>query len=387
MINEAEIGDDGVKFRCFRCKSLFRIMRKNRAIKGRHGTSVGDRSGTVVKFVIAHESPAFCEAVKRVVANEPFIVYDSNDGGEALAIIERVKPDAVLLDVALPTMYGFELCEAIRKNPELAKTKIILLAAIYDKRRYRRDPASMYGADEVIEKHRIPDELIPLVHLLVHPVPAEDVSAVALTAVAEQSVEREQERLAATASPTATAWTSPALAATDAGDTPPVAEPAVMADSDLFVAGGLFDESPGSRALRAAAPKHEELPVVEVTVEAEPLPDAIAASFVDEITVEEGPVVASSPAVTLPEGSDVSADHVKARRLARIIISDVALYNPEKVRQGVMDGTLLTILADEISEGEALYCQRVAAEIRNGTDYLKEALHDLIAKKKREYLG
>ena len=66
-------------------------------------------------------------------------------------------------------------------------------------------------------------------------------------------------------------------------------------------------------------------------------------------------------------------------------MSDIALYNPEKVAQGVKEGTLRTVLADEIAEGETLYSQRVAEEIRSDSNYLNEALEELIVRKKREY--
>jgi CheY-like chemotaxis protein len=70
-------------------------------------------------------------------------------------LIEERHPDVVLLDVALPTMYGFEICERIRNTPALSGVKTILIASIYDKTRYKREPQSLYGADDYIEKHHI----------------------------------------------------------------------------------------------------------------------------------------------------------------------------------------------------------------------------------------
>ena len=120
-----------------------------------------------MKVVVANESPAFCSAVQKVLASEPFDVYTYNDGKIALAAIEQLKPDVVLLDVALPSMYGFEVCEAVRNNPEIATVKLILIASIYDKTRYKRSPNSFYGADDYIEKHHIPDSLATMIYRLV----------------------------------------------------------------------------------------------------------------------------------------------------------------------------------------------------------------------------
>jgi hypothetical protein len=76
--------------------------------------------------------------------------------------------------------------------------------------------------------------------------------------------------------------------------------------------------------------------------------------------------------------------HVKARRLARIIASDIALYNQEAVEEGVRTGTFFTLLADDIAEGRSFYRQRVAEEIRTATTYLDVAFSDVIAKVRKE---
>jgi spore germination protein GerM len=54
-------------------------------------------------------------------------------------------------------------------------------------------------------------------------------------------------------------------------------------------------------------------------------------------------------------------DH--ARRLARAIISDVALYNREKVEEGIKNDNIFQLLAAEIEEGRQHYLSRVAPEL------------------------
>jgi predicted Zn finger-like uncharacterized protein len=381
IFDDTKIDEQGVKLRCFRCKTVFKIVRKKRIARGRGKAASAERSSQIVKFVVAHESQSFCEAVMRVVANEPFLVYDSNDGGEAMAIIERVKPDVVLLDVALPTMYGFEICEAMRQNPLLAHTKIILLAAIYDKRRYRRDPASMYGADDVIEKHRIPDELVAHIYALIESVPDElRHESAPMAGESEHSVADEHDWLPST----------PAAGADcqheelDNG-----VERVGVGELPMFVdapAEGSGVEVTGLASTVSTAEMVDDLlPVVEIPLVSEPLSAEMVQSFINEVTVEAG------PATSLPATSGILAEtnlpegHVKARRLARIIVSDIALYNTEKVKQGIKEDSILVLLADEYAEGQALYVQRVAAEIRTETNYLEDAWQQLIAKKKREY--
>jgi len=73
-------------------------------------------------------------------------------------------------------------------------------------------------------------------------------------------------------------------------------------------------------------------------------------------------------------------DHLKAARLARIIISDIALYNEALVIEGVKNNNLSDILKDEIEEGRKLFMQRVSKDIWDKKDYLQESLDELIEK-------
>ena len=76
--------------------------------------------------------------------------------------------------------------------------------------------------------------------------------------------------------------------------------------------------------------------------------------------------------------------HEKAKRLARLIVSDIVLYNQAAVEEGIRNNTFAELLAHEIQEARTLYAQRVSEEVRKGTSYLEEAFADLIARKKRE---
>ncbi len=260
-----------------------------------------------LKVVVANESAAFCDAVRKVLAAEPFDVYVYNDGKTAFAAIEQLKPDLVLLDVALPSMYGFEICEAVRKNPAISTIKLILLASIYDKTRYKRAPSSLYGADGYIEKHHIPDSLVGMVYNLVS---------------GQKLVESSGRKK---------------MPAEEEGQT----APELLTSRDIAA----------QEAVREELKKDEE----------------------HETSVPDAP---SPP--ELPEA------HVKARRLARIIVSDIVLYNQGKVEEGIRKGSFYELLADDIREGQALYLRRVSEDIRQATSYLDDAFADLIAKKKRE---
>ncbi|NJD91534.1 MAG: response regulator, partial [Geobacter sp.] len=168
--DEAKVSGAGIKLRGSKCSSVFSLVADKSQRAGR------------LTVLIAHESQEFCAAVQKVLAPEPFDIVSCHDGKEALEIVRKLLPDIVMLNVALPTLYGFQVCEAIRADKRTAGTRIILLAAIYDKTKYKRSPESLYGADDYIEQHHIPDKLVPMIYSLAS-------SAADLSAVVSEPVE------------------------------------------------------------------------------------------------------------------------------------------------------------------------------------------------------
>ncbi|WP_318258784.1 response regulator [Geobacter anodireducens] len=120
----------------------------------------------MTRVLVAHENPALRTAVRQALACEPFQVLEAADGAGAYAAILEHRPRVAILDAALPGMFAFEICEAVKGSPATADIKIILIASIYDKAKYKRAPESLHGADDYLEKHHIPDELPARVHLL-----------------------------------------------------------------------------------------------------------------------------------------------------------------------------------------------------------------------------
>jgi hypothetical protein len=70
----------------------------------------------------------------------------------------------------------------------------------------------------------------------------------------------------------------------------------------------------------------------------------------------------------------------QAKRLARAIISDVAIYNREKVENGIKDDTIFELLADEIAEGRQHFVSRVTPELAN-SNIFEIALVDVLIKR------
>ena len=71
-----------------------------------------------------------------------------------------------------------------------------------------------------------------------------------------------------------------------------------------------------------------------------------------------------------------------ARRLARAIASDIALYNEAKIQKGIEEDSFFEILTKELDEGRAHYDSKVAPSIRGSSNYYELAIVDIILKRK-----
>lgn len=69
----------------------------------------------------------------------------------------------------------------------------------------------------------------------------------------------------------------------------------------------------------------------------------------------------------------------KARRLARALISDMVVYHPAKRREGLRDGTLKTLFAEEIKKSWEEYTDQVGKDVAEGTTHFRDALNEILA--------
>ena len=81
------------------------------------------------KILIVDDEPNIVISLEFLMKKEGFAVAVANDGDEALALVASFNPDLLLLDVMMPKKSGFEVCEALRADPERAGLKIVMLTA------------------------------------------------------------------------------------------------------------------------------------------------------------------------------------------------------------------------------------------------------------------
>jgi hypothetical protein len=71
--------------------------------------------------------------------------------------------------------------------------------------------------------------------------------------------------------------------------------------------------------------------------------------------------------------------HERARRLARVLASDIAIYNREKRERGIRDGNVVAVLGYEIKKSWETYKERVGSDFANSTPYFRDALNEIVA--------
>ena len=81
------------------------------------------------RVLIADDEPNIVISLEFLMKREGHAVSVARDGPSALAAIRSQPPDLVLLDVMMPGLSGFEVCQAVRADDALAGVKILMLSA------------------------------------------------------------------------------------------------------------------------------------------------------------------------------------------------------------------------------------------------------------------
>jgi two-component system cell cycle response regulator len=106
--------------------------------------------GEASTILIVDDDPVAREALEALLSNRGYQMVSAANGFEGLARAAEYTPDAILLDVMMPGMNGFEVCKRLRADARLAEVPIIMLTALDD--RDARLLGLHAGADDFISK-------------------------------------------------------------------------------------------------------------------------------------------------------------------------------------------------------------------------------------------
>ena len=90
--------------------------------------------------------------------DEGVMLQTAADGETALDVVRNHHPELIFLDVMMPRLDGFAVCRAIKADPDLSATTVVMLTA--RGQAYDREEGAAAGADRYLTKPFDPDELL-----------------------------------------------------------------------------------------------------------------------------------------------------------------------------------------------------------------------------------
>jgi DNA-binding response OmpR family regulator len=109
-------------------------------------------------ILIADDEPNIVISLEFLLEQDGYRVLVARDGRQAVEAIERDAPDLVLLDVMLPHLSGYDVCQTIRRNPAWRDIRVIMLTA--KGREVEMSKGYALGADAYVTKPFSTQELL-----------------------------------------------------------------------------------------------------------------------------------------------------------------------------------------------------------------------------------
>lgn len=109
-------------------------------------------------ILVVDDEPDVVALVERTLRAEGFEVLTAYDGIAALDIVSTDKPDLILLDIMMPMMSGYEVCEQIKSNPQTQAIPVVCLSSAHSAD--ARAQSLRAGAATLITKPFLPAELV-----------------------------------------------------------------------------------------------------------------------------------------------------------------------------------------------------------------------------------
>ncbi|MCB0084016.1 MAG: response regulator, partial [Caldilineaceae bacterium] len=114
--------------------------------------------GMTKRILVVEDEQMIATLINRILSKQGYTIQVTNNGAEALRLIEEFAPHLVVLDISLPGMDGYQICRYLRNNPETASLPIIMVTAMSRPSDQRQGFAT--GADDYLTKPFAPAELV-----------------------------------------------------------------------------------------------------------------------------------------------------------------------------------------------------------------------------------
>ncbi len=82
-----------------------------------------------IRILVADDEPNILLSLEFLMRKSGYEVFIARNGTEAMEIVKKQSPDLAVLDIMMPDIDGYQICDYIKKSKELAACKVIFLSA------------------------------------------------------------------------------------------------------------------------------------------------------------------------------------------------------------------------------------------------------------------
>ena len=115
------------------------------------------------RILVVDDEPDFCSIVQGQLEKEGFEVEIAYNGIEGLEKVHANPPDAIVLDIMMPEMDGYEVCKKLKADEKYADIPVVLLTAVAShvtSTRYSHADGMSTEADDYIAKPASAEEIM-----------------------------------------------------------------------------------------------------------------------------------------------------------------------------------------------------------------------------------
>jgi len=114
------------------------------------------------QILVCEDESNILTSISFIVKKEGFELLTAEDGEQALRLAREKKPDLMLLDVMMPKMTGYEVCQILKNNEETKDIYIVMLTAKGQEADEKEGMKA--GANEYIKKPFSPRQMTEKIH-------------------------------------------------------------------------------------------------------------------------------------------------------------------------------------------------------------------------------
>ncbi|MFC1558861.1 response regulator [candidate division KSB1 bacterium] len=117
------------------------------------------------KILIVDDDVELRESLEEYLKERYFEVFTAGDGYEACFVLNKQLPDFIILDLIMPNMDGFRVCELIKEDSRTKDLKLIVLTGYANEENIKR--AYEFGVDKVLSKPVKIEDLLDIIYEMI----------------------------------------------------------------------------------------------------------------------------------------------------------------------------------------------------------------------------